>query len=601
MRRSNLHALIAAGWLVGTGLALAAAAAPDAREAQEADRAAEPAPTPVETPVETPDPGPAETPPEGAAEGESAFFETVDVTVVNVEVFVTDKKGNPITGLGRDDFEILEDGRPVAITNFYAVESGRPVAGAPPAAPAAPSAPKAAAPAEIPAEQRLNLIVYIDNFNIRPFNRNRVFRRLREFLHDKLDSEDRVMLVTYDRSLHVRHGFTTDSTLIANALFELEEMTGHGIHQDSERRDVLRDIEEAESMGEVQWRVRQYAESLYNDLSFSISAVSELVRSLAGLEGRKALLYVSDGLPMSAGEDLYHALQMKFHDSSVLAQSRDFHAGRKYRELAALANANRVTFYTIDAAGLRVYSSMSAERATAARNAGMDTMVDSINISNLQSTLRFLADETGGLAIVNSNDVGPGLERIAGDFDTYYSLGYTPSHAGDNRYYNIKVKVDRKGVDVRHREGYRDKGLHDRMADSTVASLMYGMEKNPLNVAFRVGTGNKDDEGKHFLVPIEVDIPISNIVLVPREQFHEGRLRLFFSAIDEDGDMADVSEVPIDIRIPSERLEEAREQPYRYQVSLRMREGGHRLAVGVRDLIGAAESFVTRSVVVGSG
>ncbi len=597
MQRSNLHALIAAAWLVGAGLALVAPADPGARQAPEGEQTAPRAESPA---AETVEPATAETPDEAQAEGDSAFFETVDVTVVNVEVFVTDKKGNPITGLGRDDFEILEDGRPVTITNFYAVESGRPVAGVEPAPEAAPAAPEAV-PAPIPEEQRLNLVVYVDNFNIRPFNRNRVFRRLREFLHDKLDSEDRVMLVTYDRSLHVRHGFTSDSTLIANALFELEEMTGHAIHQDSERRDVLRDIEEAESMGEVQWRVRQYAESLYNDLSFSISAVSELVRSLAGLEGRKALLYVSDGLPMSAGEDLYHALQMKFHDSSVLAQSRDYHAGRKYRELAALANANRVTFYTIDAAGLRVYSSVSAERATAARNAGLDTMVDSIAISNLQSTLRFLADQTGGLAIVNSNDVGPGLERIAGDFDSYYSLGYTPAHAGDNRFHDIKVKVDRKGLNVRHREGYRDKGLHARMAESTVASLMYGMEKNPLNVAFRVGSGNKDEEGKHFLVPIEVDIPIASIVLVPREAFHEGRLRLFFSAIDEDGDMAEVSEVPIDIRIPSERLEEAREQPYRFQVSLRMRAGGHRLAVGVRDLLGAAESFVTRSVVVGSG
>ncbi len=596
MQRSNLHALIAAAWLVGAGLALVAPADPGARQAPEGEQTAPRAESPA---AETTEPA-AETPDEAQAEGDSAFFETVDVTVVNVEVFVTDKKGNPITGLGRDDFEILEDGRPVTITNFYAVESGRPVAGVEPAPEAAPAAPEAV-PAPIPEEQRLNLVVYVDNFNIRPFNRNRVFRRLREFLHDKLDSEDRVMLVTYDRSLHVRHGFTSDSTLIANALFELEEMTGHAIHQDSERRDVLRDIEEAESMGEVQWRVRQYAESLYNDLSFSISALSELVRSLGGLEGRKALLYVSDGLPMSAGEDLYHALQMKFHDSSVLAQSRDYHAGRKYRELAALANANRVTFYTIDAAGLRVYSSVSAERATAARNAGLDTMVDSIAISNLQSTLRFLADQTGGLAIVNSNDVGPGLERIAGDFDSYYSLGYTPAHAGDNRFHDIKVKVDRKGLNVRHREGYRDKGLHARMAESTVASLMYGMEKNPLNVAFRVGSGNKDEEGKHFLVPIEVDIPIASIVLVPREAFHEGRLRLFFSAIDEDGDMAEVSEVPIDIRIPSERLEEAREQPYRFQVSLRMRAGGHRLAVGVRDLLGAAESFVTRSVVVGSG
>ena len=55
------------------------------------------------------------------------FFETVDVNVVNVEVYVTDKKGEPITGLKAEDFEILEDKREVEITNFYATREGRPV------------------------------------------------------------------------------------------------------------------------------------------------------------------------------------------------------------------------------------------------------------------------------------------------------------------------------------------------------------------------------------------------------------------------------------------------------------------------------------------
>ena len=62
----------------------------------------------------------------GAEEG--AFFESVDVNIVNVQVFVTDKKGNPITGLGIDDFDLFEDKRPVKISNFFAVEGRQPVA-----------------------------------------------------------------------------------------------------------------------------------------------------------------------------------------------------------------------------------------------------------------------------------------------------------------------------------------------------------------------------------------------------------------------------------------------------------------------------------------
>ncbi|MGB5512895.1 MAG: VWA domain-containing protein, partial [Thermoanaerobaculia bacterium] len=184
--------------------------------------------------------------PEGA-EDEGTYVETVDVTVVNLDVYVTDKKGEPITGLARDDFEIFENGRPVAISNFFAVEDRQPVEAQPPAAVAEPEAPAIPGMPEeqqfaLPDDQRLSLVIYVDNFNIRPFNRNRVFRRLRDFLIEKISTHDQVMLVTYDRSLHMRHDFTSDPTLIASQLFELEELAAFGVHWDSERRDVLRDI-----------------------------------------------------------------------------------------------------------------------------------------------------------------------------------------------------------------------------------------------------------------------------------------------------------------------------------------------------------------------
>ena len=158
--------------------------------------------------------------PQAAAESadEGVFFETVDVNVVNVQVFVTDKKGNPITGLGIDDFELFEDKKPVKISNFYAVEGRQPVAETAESALSTDSTP----PEElerIAEDERLHLVVYIDNFNIRPFNRNRVFRRLREFLSQKLGPGDRVMLVTFDRSLNYRHPFTSNPDLIASALF----------------------------------------------------------------------------------------------------------------------------------------------------------------------------------------------------------------------------------------------------------------------------------------------------------------------------------------------------------------------------------------------
>ncbi|MDH3403214.1 MAG: VWA domain-containing protein [Acidobacteriota bacterium] len=543
-----------------------------------------------------------------SAESEGAFFETVDVNLVNVEVYVTDKQGRAITGLTRDDFVILEDGRPVEITNFFTVEGGMPVLPPPPAAVAAPALPVGGAlpetvqPLAVPEDQRLYLVVYVDNFNIRPFNRNRVFRRLREFLTEQLGAEDRVMLVSYDRSLHYRHPFTSSPDLVARALFELEDLSGHAIHADSERRDILREIAEAEALGEVEYRVRTYAESMYNDLSFSIDAMDEIVTSLAGLPGRKALLYVSDGLPATAADDMFQALSRSFNTTTVLSTAQEFNANRLFERLAAKANANRVTFYTVDAAGLRAPGGSSVELATAAE-AGLATFVDSVYISNLQAPLLRLAEATGGQAIINTNDVGERLAQVATDFNTYYSLGYPSAHSGDGRYYKLEVRLAEKlkGARVRHREGYRDKPITDRMSDGALATLVYGFEDNPLDLAIRVEASQPDEEGgsRYYLVDIVVDIPLNRIELVPIGDFHVGQTRVYFVAMDSEGDTSDVSEVPLALRIPNAQVAAALQQLYPYRVTLRMRQGPHRLAVGVVDEIGANRSFLSRSFVVG--
>lgn len=549
---------------------------------------------------------PAESSEEVAEEG--AYIETIDVNVVNVDVFVTDKKGNPITGLKREDFEVFEDGNPLAITNFYAVEDGERLdrvdgEGVPAAdKPKDPLAlPDRSAAEAVPEEQRLHLVVYIDNFNIRPFNRNRVFRRLREFLSQKLRRGDRVMLVSYDRSLHIRHPFTADPQLIANALFDLETVTGHAVHLDSERRDILRDIEEAEGVGEVDWRIRQFAENQANDLAFSVDALKEIVDSLAGLTGRKAVVYVSDGLPMVPAEDLYYALTQKFHDSTSLTLSREFDNSRRFIDLSSRAATNSVVVYTIDAAGLRAPEAASVQAATA-NTPGMGTFVDNINISNIQAPLLMMAEETGGYAIYNSNDVGPGLDRVASDFSSYYSLGYSPAHSGTGRLYKIKIKLkgDRKGLRIRHRASYRDKPLNDRMTDVARASLTYGFDSNPLDLVVRFGEAAQQDKGI-YMMPILVGIPLDNIVLVPLESVHEGRVRLYFGAMNEDGDMSDVQEVNVPVRIPLDQLEDSTGKYFPFQTSLQIRAGGHRVTVGIWDEMGAVSSFVSKPVLIGSG
>ena len=96
--------------------------------------------------------------------GES-FGEAIDISVVNLDVFVTSKKGKPVEGLTAEDFEVFEDGKPVKISNFYA-EKG---IGAAPA--------EAGTPAERPADQRLRLVVFVDDVNMEPAGRARILGR----------------------------------------------------------------------------------------------------------------------------------------------------------------------------------------------------------------------------------------------------------------------------------------------------------------------------------------------------------------------------------------------------------------------------------------
>lgn len=531
---------------------------------------------------------------EGATE---IFFETIDVNIVNVEVYVTDRQGNPVTDLTREDFELYEEGRRVPITNFFRVEGGRlsfdgaarpETAEGGEAVPQADGAPAQRAELPVPEEQRLHLVVFIDNLNIRPFNRNRVFRHLRGFLHEHVTRDDRVMLVTFDRSLKIRRTFTDDRFEVARALDELERVSGLGVHADSDRRELLRAIEEAERPGEILWRLEPYAESLYNDLDTTVSALRDFVDSLAGVPGRKAILYVSDGLPMMPGEDVFTAASGRFPGLVSPTRVHRFNLSRSFETLATQANGNRVTFYTLDAGGLRPRESVSVT----ARHPASVPFIDSIDISNRQSTLQLLSDRTGGRTVLNTNDFTPGLERIAVDFGNYYSLGFSPAQGGDGRYYRLEVKVKRPGMQVRHRDGYRFKPVGTRMVDRVEGALAYGLQSNPLELRLRVGDVVPAERDTYKAI-VQVLIPTASVVLLEQGDRYVGRLRLYLSARDFEGGDAPVQEIGVPLALTPEQKERAY---LIYPVEVTLRAGPQRIGVGVWDDIGSSASFVTELI-----
>lgn len=545
------------------------------------------------------------------------FGELVHVEIINIDVYVTDKQGEPVHGLTQDDFLLFVDGKAAPISNFYAISSTEEE----PAQrkdPLAPEVPPIASPAQEqatgeepkPADQRLYVVVYIDNYNLTPGNRNRVLSELRLFLDRELEPDDQVMLASYDRSLHLRHPFTSDHQQISRALLDLEEISAQRVHRDRERQDLFALVNDVDfqhrrddgtvgySEGVALNQLQAYAGSVRNDMHYTIDSLSRVVESLAGSPGRKALVYVSDGIPMIAGEDLFYFINQRYEGAMSLVTLTEYNLSRRFEELAAKANANRVSFYMIDARGLTVGSSGTVEQASAG-DAGQQAFIDSIWVNNLQQPLQLLADETGGKAILNANRILPDLLEMGSDFKNYYSLGFSPQTAGDGRYHSIEVKLkDPKGLEVRHRSGYRHKSTESQMIDGTLSALNLDLQDNPLRAEVRFGTPTRRSDG-NFDIPIDLLVPFEQLTLLEQDGTYYGQLRVWFAAKDESDRSTEAHQIPVDIRIPSDRIGETAGRTYTYSLELVMESGYHDFAVGMRDELGARQAFLRRGIDVG--
>jgi len=530
---------------------------------------------------------------------EEEFFGSVEVQLVNLDVVVTDRSGRPVPGLRADDFELRVDGRPIELRHFYAppasVETKSSEARLP--APKAGMTTHGQAP---PAQARSNrresaLIIYVDNFHLQPAHRTAVLRRLRHFLADSAGVWDRIMVVSYDRSVKLRVPFTDDRQAVESALIDLERGNAYGSQYASDRRELLRFIQDHDNPDEVISRIEQQSEQIRNDLEFSTEALREFVESLSGLPGRKALLHVSDGMAMDPGADLIAAARAKFggaiHPLGVTGPS----LGRTYHEIAAIANGAGVTFYMLDAAGLRAATEMDlAIRAPAAA-----PLADTAYRVNQQSPLSLMSDATGGQAILNTNDPVPALHEMARDQQAYYSLAFTPPDGVDERYHRVQVKVKRPGLEVRCRDGYRLRDAAQRLADGVDAMLRYRIESNPLSVVLRSDQGVADGQGT-YAVHLAIDLPYDAVTFVPRGVMRAARLEYAVRVRDGEGRESDLVRKSLPLEVPGSDFAAVSGKPLRYRLELRMRSGWHSIGVGVRDSIGGRESLVYLDVNVGA-
>lgn len=534
------------------------------------------------------------------ADSEPTFFESIDVNVVNVEVYVTDKEGKRVEGLTREDFQVFEDGKPAEITNFYAVSEGTPAA--------APAEETEAAPAPAlpsPEDQRLYLSIFLDNRTLVPASRNRMLESIKEFV-SRLHPEDRILIAAYDGSVQVRQGLTNDPATLSAALEEMAKVAPGGVSRNSERRRILSDIDAAYPVGfgpagenqreqaavfladQLYQNIRQYGLQQHDENRVAIGMLREFVDSLAGLPGRKALLYVSGGINPRPIETLMQAWEQKFPALIQRVGYSPFDAARDdvtplLRGLIDHANSNRVTFYTMGSTPELV--GVSAESGGSDM---YDSNMEAMDRTSTQNSLMMIADGTGGLASVDAA-TGPLLDRMRQDFDTYYSLGYVPQKGRDGRKRKVEVKVRDRSLAVRHREAHKERTMPERMASRAMSALLLGEADNPLEVALEFGKERKNDKGQ-YEVEVLVKFPLANLVLVPQDQFHEGKLSLFVGARDSHGRSSPITQVEVPIRVPNDQLLTALGQVGAYRMTMLLRPEAHTVAVAVRDQVGNADS-----------
>ena len=538
------------------------------------------------------------------------FFDTLDVEVVNVEVVVTDADGQPVRGLTRDDFELLEDGTPVEITNFYSIETETPRSpvGETTLPAAAPEAPR-------PPDQDLHLGIFVDGMKLEPVNRRQVFDAVSEFFNVDGVRPASLVLATFDGNLNVTSLPEADVGELDRHLATLAESATRGGLAEMERRGLLSQLDnalldpqvaasEAQSMLSA---IQIFAERQYNEARLSTRALESFVEAMAGLPGRKALLYVSGGLTRNPGEALFYAWENKFGNYArglgvnVTAEARALNTTPELLRLSRHANANRVTFYTIGAGrGGRAGGSVSAEeggfdlRAMGSASGGRNWTagLDSIDAANQSGSLQELAAATGGLSMTNSRNYGRLFEDMNRDLTNYYSLGYMPGRERDGENHRIKVRVRGADLQVRHREHYRERTRDEIMNGRTRSAALLGARENPLAVAMEFGNYSSDKPDQ-YLVPVMVKVPLGNLVLVPQDEVHVGRIGIFICARDGKGRTSPVQSIDVPIRIPNDKLLTALGQVAGYRMVLQMRGEEHEVAVGVRDELGRVESTVT--------
>jgi VWFA-related protein len=374
-------------------------------------------------------------PPPQPAPAQTPTFK-VRVDYVEVDALVTDAQGRFIRDLTREDFRVLEDGKPQTIANFAIVDlpierADRPLFASAPIEPDVKTN-------EHPFDGRVYVMV-IDDLHTLFGRSNRVKVAAKQFIQRNLGANDLMAVVHTGGPTDANQEFTSNKRLLIAAVdrvsgLKVQSATLSRTEEYNRTRDFRQQGDRVSDPDDAErgFKARSTLEAL--------KSVADWFASVHGR--RKAILFVSEGIDYDIND--------VFNNNSASTIIEDT------RDLIASATKADVAIYGIDPRGL---TNLEDESITVSSfpddnslGIGSSSLRNEVRLS--QDSLRTISEETGGFAVVNRNQFDTAFDRIVQDNSSYYVLAYYPPSDKPGKFHKIDVRVTRPGLTVRARRGY---------------------------------------------------------------------------------------------------------------------------------------------------
>jgi VWFA-related protein len=530
--------------------------------------------------------------------------ETMEVSIVNVDVYVTDKSGKRILGLPPEEFTVYENGKPQEMTNFAEYRGD--------ALPARlTSTTMAAGKAMLDKPPKRTMVVFVDAFTLPDRQIEPIFSAMKRLLRNVVRRGDAVTLLTWRSSrLVTRQAYTDDIRALERQLDEIRYEQTLGAREagatlarnavpinsrQNPNKRIQRELEEAAYWGRsvadkavkspgregTATALRSAAQEAYFDMKQKTNALNATIVSLAGLEGKKSLIFASHRFSIYPGAEYFY---MNGADEIPVWERASLEGKPLIDSLVANANASGVTIYPFYPEGLVSATGPDAEevRTALGANAAADPNQDYKILSNETAALANIAIRTGGVMAFGA-DVAKTLTRVQEDMDSYYSLAYrTPPGSGDSAR-QISVKAKNPELIVRSRREYVERPESTRMKDRVLASLFHGDDAQN-TVTFKVDLARPQKKSRgEYLVPVTIRIPVGSLATLPQDGQRVGAFSIYMATSAEIGRVGEVSQQTQPFSIKEADREGARGKVIAYEVKLLVDPSATKVAVGVLD------------------